>query len=53
MLLRSLCLIAAVVFLLLAAFDVTNRDVNFVWLGLALWAASFLPFEDLAGRAKR
>jgi hypothetical protein len=46
MIVRSLLLIAAVVFLMLAAFDVTNSDVNFAWLGIALWAASFLPFEE-------
>jgi hypothetical protein len=46
MLLRALCIIAAVVFLMLAAFEVTNDTVNFLYLGLALWAASFLPFEE-------
>jgi hypothetical protein len=47
---RTLCLIAAVVCFVLAAFGVHVDTVNLVWLGLAFWSASGIPFDSYTHR---
>lgn len=43
-------LIAAIIVFVLAAFGVDAGDIELLAVGLALFAASFLPFGDFRGR---
>ncbi len=48
--LRSVCLLAAVVLFVLTAIGVDVRGISFAWLGMALFAGSFVVPETPINR---